>query len=141
VEVLNFALECGVVFTNKCPIYKISKLCTFSQKEFIFGGDGSVVVADRISMKRVRVDDTATTVGGKEFREGGMEIIRDEGGDDILFSIGDNKEMASAGGIEVVLPSRTWEDAWLRTTRTGSMSFSVSIHSLRFQCISFGLLV
>jgi len=139
-EVLNFALECGVVFTNECPIYKISKLCTFGQKKFIFGGDSGVVVANGTSMKRTRMG-TAATVSSKKFRKGSMEIIRNKGGNDVLFTVGDDKEMTGTGRVEVVLPSRTWEDAWLRTVRTRSSSFSISVHGLGFQCNSLGLLV
>jgi len=47
-----------------------------------------VVVAYRASMKRARVDSAATTISGKEFGKGGIKIVRNEGGDNILFAIG-----------------------------------------------------
>jgi len=78
------------------------------------------------------VDRTTTAISGKEFRKGGVEIIGDEGGDDVLFAIRDDKEMASTSGIKVVLPSGTWVNPWLGTTRTGSLSFYVSVHCLSF---------
>jgi len=57
-----------------------------------------------------------------------MEIIGDKRGDDVFFAIGNNKKVAGADSIEVVLPSRTWVDAWLGTVGTWSPSFYVSVH-------------
>ena len=91
-----------------------------------------MVLSHWASVKRARVDCATTAISSKEFRKGGMEIIRDEGGDDILFAIRDDKEMASSDGIKVVLPSGSWVDSWLRAVGTGSPSFYVSIHRLCF---------
>ena len=57
-----------------------------------------------------------------------MEVIRNEGGNDVLFTIRDNKEMVGANSVKVVLLSGTREDARLGTSGTGSMLFSISIH-------------
>ena len=88
------------------------------------------MLSDWASMKRVGVNCATTAVSGKEFRESGMEIIEDEGGNNILFAIWDDKEVASADGIEVVLPSRTWVYPWLGAVGTGSASFYISVHGL-----------
>jgi len=61
-----------------------------------------------------------------------VEVIRNEGSNDILFTIRDNKEMMGANSVKVVLPSRTREDARLGTSGTGSMLFSISVHRFGF---------
>jgi len=83
-------------------------------------------------MKRARVDCATMAISGKELRKGGVEVIGDEGGNNILFAIWDDKEVASADGVEVVLPSRTWVYPWLGAVGTGSASFYVSVHGLSF---------
>jgi len=62
-----------------------------------------MVVAHRMSMKGARVDGTAMAIGGQKFREGSVKIIGDKGGDHIFFTIRNDKEVAGAGGHEVVL--------------------------------------
>jgi len=99
------------------------------------------VLPNRASMKGVRVDCATATISGKELREGCMEVVGNEGGDDVLFAIWNDKEVASTGSIEIVLPSRTWVNFWLGTIRTGSAFFCISIHSLSFQHVSLGLLI
>jgi len=91
-----------------------------------------VVLPNRVSVKGARVNCTAMTISGKKFREGGMKVVGNKGGDDVLFAIRNDKEMASTSCVEVVLPSRTWVNSWLRTIRTGSASFCISVHSLSF---------
>jgi len=83
-------------------------------------------------MKRTRVDCATVAISSKEFGKGGVEIVGDEGGDDILFAIRDDKEMAGSDSVKVVLPSRPWVDSWLRAVGTRSPSFYVSIHHLCF---------
>jgi len=100
-----------------------------------------VVLPDWVCMKGARVDCTAMAVSGKELRKGGMEVIRDEGGDNVLFAVRNDKEVTGTNGVEVVLPSGTREDTRLGTSGTGSMLFSISLHRFGFQHISFGLLV
>jgi len=89
-----------------------------------------VVLSDRTSVKGARVDGTTTSISGKEFRKGGVNVVRNKGGDDILVTVRNDEKVARANGIEVVLPSRTWEHTWLRASGTGSVSFCVSIHCL-----------
>ena len=93
------------------------------------------------SVKRTRVDHATAAISSKKFGKGGMEIVGDEGGDDVLFAIRDDKEMAGPDGVKVVLPSGPWVDFWLRAIGTRSLSFYVSVHRLCFQCVSLGLLV
>jgi len=100
-----------------------------------------MVLSDRMSMKGARVDGPTTSIGGKEFGKGGVEVVRNKGGDDVLVAIRNDKEVAGANGIEIVLPSRTRVYAWLRASGTGSVSFCVSIHCLGLQYVGFGLLV
>ena len=100
-----------------------------------------MVLSDWASVKRTRMDCAATTISGKEFGKSGVEIIRDEGGNDIFFAIRDDKEMAGTNGVKIVLPSWTWVNAWLGTVGTGSLFLYLNVHCLSFQCVSFGLLV
>jgi len=100
-----------------------------------------VVLSNWASMKRMRVDCATMAISSEKFRKGSMEIVRDEGGDDVLFAIRDDKEMAGPDSVEVVLPSGPWVDSWLRAVGTRSPSFYVSIHRLCFQRVSLGLLV
>jgi len=65
-----------------------------------------VVLPDRMGMKRARVNRAATSISGKELREGHVKIIRDEGGDDVFFAVRDNKEVTCTNGVKVVLPAR-----------------------------------
>ena len=89
-----------------------------------------MVLSDRMSMKGARVDGTTASIGGKEFRKGGVEVIRNKGGNDVLVAIWNDKKVASANGIKIFFPSQTGMYAWLRTSGTGSASFCVSIHHL-----------
>ena len=64
-KVLDFALQGGVIFFDQGPVYKVSILFVLDQQEFVFGGDGSVVLPYRTGMKRAGVDSATTTIGGK----------------------------------------------------------------------------
>ena len=88
-----------------------------------------------------RVDGTTTSDSGEEFRKGGVEIVGNEQGDNVLFAIGDNEKVAGAHSVEVVLPSGTREDARLGTCWTRSAFLGLFVHGVGFQCVSFGLLV
>jgi len=90
------------------------------------------VLPNWASMKGARVNGTSATIGGKEFGEGSVEVIGDEGGNDILLTIWNDEKVTCACGIEVVLPPGTREDARLGTSGTGSVLFSISVHSLSF---------
>jgi len=92
-------------------------------------------------MKRMGVDCATTAISGEELREVGVEVIGDERSNHILFTIGDNKKVAGASSVKVVLPSRTWVNSWLGTVGTWGMSLCVSIYRFRFQCVSLSLLV
>jgi len=59
-------------------------------------------------MKRTGVDHATAAISSEELGKGGMEVIGDEGGDDVLFAIRDDEEMVGPDGVKVVLPSRTW---------------------------------
>jgi len=84
------------------------------------------------SVKGARVNGATMAIGGKELRKGGVEVIRNKGGDDILFIIRDNKEVAGACCGKIVPPARTRENARLGTSRTGSALFSLSVPSFGF---------
>jgi len=140
-EVLDFSDECRIVSFAQGPVNEVSKLHATSKEQFVFGGNSGVVVSNWMGMKRARVDCATMAVSGKELGKGGMEIVGNERGNNIFFAIWDDKEMASTGGVEVVLPSRTWVNSWLGTVGTGSASFYVSIHGFSFYYVSLSLLV
>jgi len=100
-----------------------------------------MVLSNWASMKGTRMDGAATTISGKEFGKGGMEVIGNERGDNIFFTVGNDKKVVGTCFSEVVLPSRTWKDAWLRTIGTWGLSFSVSVHGLVLYVLCFGMLV
>ena len=100
-----------------------------------------MVLSDGTGMKGARVDGAAMSVSGKELREGHVEVIGDEGGNDVLIAIRDYKEVTRTNSIEVVLPARARKYTRLRACGTGSASFCVSIHCFSLQCFGFGLLV
>jgi len=91
-----------------------------------------VVLSNWASVKRTRVDCATAAISSEEFRKGGVEIVGDEGGNDVLFAIRDDKEMAGSDSVKVVLPSRPWVDSWLRAVGTRSLSFYVSVHRFCF---------
>jgi len=100
-----------------------------------------MVLSDRTSMKGARVDSTTASIGGKKFGKGGVKVVRNEGGNDIFIAIRNDKKVASANCIEIVFPSQTRMNTWLRTSRARSASFCVSIHHLSLQCVNLSLLV
>ena len=110
-EILDFSQESGVVFFSQCPIYEVSILSPLLKEQFVFGGNGRVVVPHGSGMERTGMDGTATTISGKEFWECGVEVVGDERGDNVLIAIGNDKEMTGACGRKVVLPARAWEYA------------------------------
>jgi len=81
-------------------------------------------------MKGARVDGTTMSVSGKELGKGGVEVVGNEGGDDVLVAVGNDKKVARTKGVEVVLPSRARKYTWLRAGGTGSMSLCISVHCL-----------
>jgi len=86
------------------------------------------VLSDGMGMKGVRVDGAATSIGGKEFGEGSVKVVGDKGGDDVLVAIWNDKKVMRTDGVEVVLPSRAREHAWLRTCGTGGTPLCISVH-------------
>jgi len=140
-EVLYFSDERCVIFLAQGPVNKVGVLLTIGEQEFVLGGDGSVVLSNWTSMERMGVDRATTAVSGKELWKGGVEVIGDERGNYVLFTIRDNEKVAGASSIKVVLPPRTWVNSWLRTIGTWGTSLCVSIHRFRFQCVSLSLLV
>ena len=88
-----------------------------------------MVVPHGSGVKGTGVNGATMTIGGKKFWKCGIKVVGNEGGDDIFIAIRDDKEVTGASGCEIVLPTRTWEYAGLRTTGTGGLSFSISVHS------------
>ena len=140
-EVLDLSSECCIIFLAQGPIDKVSVLHTLNEQEFILGGNGGVVLSNWTSVKGTGVDHATMAVSGKEFRESGMEVIRDKGGDYVFFTIGNDKKVTGPDSVEIVLPSRTWVNSWLGAIRAGSLSLYISFHCFSFQRVSFGLLV
>ena len=79
-------------------------------------------------MEGMGVDGAAMAISGKKFWECGVKVIGNEGGNNVLIAVRNDKEMAGASGCEVVLPARAWEYTGLRTTGTGGLSFGISVH-------------
>ena len=131
-EILDFTLQCGVVLDLQGPIHQVGELCSLSQQEFVFWGDGGVVLSNGTGMKGARVDGATASVSGEKFGEGCMEVIGDEWHNDVLIAIRDNEEMTCTSSVEVVLPARARKYARLRACGTRSMSLCVSIHHLCF---------
>ena len=105
-EVLDFTLQCGIVLSLQGPIHQVGELCSLSQQELVFRGDGSVVLSDGTGVKGARVDSATASIGGKEFRKGGVEVVGDKGGDDVLVAIRNDKKVTRTNSVEVVLPAR-----------------------------------
>ena len=93
VKVLDFSSKCRVIFLAQGPVNKVSVLRTLNEQEFVFGGNGGVVLSNWTSMEGMGVDCAAMTVSGEEFRKGGVEVIRDERGDYVFFAIWDDKKV------------------------------------------------
>ena len=70
-----------------------------------------------------------------------MEVVGNERGDNIFFAIGNDEEVTGSRGGKVVLPARTGQYSWLRTSGARGAPFGISIHHLSFQCIGLSLLV
>jgi len=83
-------------------------------------------------MKRMGVDRATSAISSEELGKGGVEIVGDEGGDDVLFAIRDDEEMVGPNGVKVVLPSRTWVHSWLGTIGAWGPSFCISVHHFGF---------
>jgi len=128
-EVLDFSQEGGIVLFGQGPIYKVSILSAFLKEQLVFGGNGGMVVPNGSGMEGTGMDSAATTIGGKKFWECGIKVVGNERGNNVLIAIGNDKEMTGASGCEIVLPTRAWEYAGLRTTGTGGLPFGISIHS------------
>jgi len=87
-----------------------------------------VVLSDGMGVKGARVDGAATSISGEELREGSMEVVGDERGDDVLLAIRNDKEVTCTNSVEVVLPARARKYIWLGASRTGGTPLYVSIH-------------
>jgi len=83
----------------------------------------------------------AMSIGGEEFRKGGVEVVGDEGGDNVLFTVRNDEKVAGTNSVKVVLPPRSWVNSWLRTIGTRGASLCVSVPCFGLQCFGFGLLV
>ena len=127
-KVLDFSSKCRIIFLAQGPVNKVSILRTLNEQKFVLGGNSGMVLSYWTSMEGMGVDCATMAVSGEEFRKSGMEVVRDEGGDYIFFAIWNDKKVAGASTIEVVLPSGAWVDSWLRTVGTRSTSFYVSVH-------------
>jgi len=127
-KMLDLSSQGGVILLHHCPINSRSEYCVVMEKEFVVWGVQSSVVCMRGSIEGARMDGAPASVSSKEFREWRRKVMLDEGGDDILVTIGDNEVVASACCIEIVLPSRAWVDARLRTSRRRGLILLVSLH-------------
>jgi len=60
---------------------------------------------------------TVAPVCGQELRERVTEIVTDKRGDDIFVTQWDDEQVASPGGVKIVLPARAGMSARLRVNR------------------------
>jgi len=91
-----------------------------------------VVLSNGTGMKGARMNGATVSIGSEKFRESHVEVIGNERGDNVLFTVRDNKEMMRTNGVKIVFPTRARVYAWLRAHGTWSTSLCVSIH--RFGC-------
>ena len=91
-----------------------------------------MVLSDSMSIEGMGMDSAAATISRKQFGECGVKVIGNEWHNNIFFAIWDDKEVAGAHGIEIVLPSRARVDTWLRTSGTGGALLGCSVHCLGF---------
>ena len=89
-----------------------------------------MVLSYRIGMKGARVDGATASIGGKELGKGHVKVIGNEGGNDVLITIRNDKKVTCTNGVEIVLPSQARKYTWLGAGRTGSTSLCISIHCL-----------
>jgi len=54
-----------------------------------------MVLSDRTGMKRARVDHAATSISSEELRKGHIKVIGNEGGNDILVAVRNDKEIVT----------------------------------------------
>ena len=87
-----------------------------------------MVLPDGTGMKGARVDGATASVSGEKFRKGGVEIIGNEGGNDVFIAVGDDEEVTRTNSVKVVLPAGTREDTWLGACGARSASLHVSVH-------------
>jgi len=87
-----------------------------------------VVLSNGTGVKGTRVDGATASISSEKFGKGGVEVVGNEGGDDVFIAVGNDKEVMRANCVEIVLPPRTRKYAWLRASGTGSASLCVSIH-------------
>ena len=87
-----------------------------------------MVLSNQTGMKGTRVNGAATSVGGEELGKGGVKIVGNEGRNNVLVAVRDDKKETRTNGVEVVLPSWAREYTWLRASGTWCMSLCISIH-------------
>jgi len=68
-------------------------------------------------MKGTRVNGAVVSIRGQELREGVMEVVMNEGGNNVFISKWNDKEMMCPIGVKVILPARSWMGAWLGVSR------------------------
>jgi len=87
------------------------------------------------------VNRAASSIGGKELGECCVKVVRNKRGNDVFIAVGNDKKVACADGVKVVLPAWAREYTRLRAGRTRSVSFCISIHCFGLQHLGFSLLV
>ena len=125
-KVLHFALEGSVDFLLSSPV---DRICMNSVLNEELLDTWSIRASSHrwvcTGMERARVNGAAQSSCCQEFRKGGIEVVRNEGGNDILFSVGDDEKVSSAGGVPVVAPSWTRKPTGLGSVRSWSGVFLI----------------
>ena len=78
------------------------------------------------------------SLGCQQFGKGGIEVVRNEGGDDVLFSVGNNKEVPGTHGVPVVVPSWARKPTGLRSVRSwsGVLLVCSCVHSCNIKLVT-----
>ena len=131
-KVLKFSSKGSIVLLSSSPVDRICMNSVFNKELFntrpIRASSHGWVC---MGMERPRMNGAAASLGCQEFRKGTVEVIGDEGGDGVLLAIGNDKEMASSGGVPVIAPSGSWKCTRLGTfwSRSGMFFVCRCIHT------------
>ena len=87
-----------------------------------------MVLSDGTGVQGVRVDGATTSIGGEELGKGCVKVIGNEGRNDVLVAVRDDKKVTRTNSVEVVLPSGARKYTWLRAGGTGSTSLCISVY-------------
>ena len=114
-EVLDFTLKGSIILLSKSPVDCICMNSVCNEELFcswqIRASSNRWVC---VGMERLRMNGTAQSLYCQKFRKGGIKIVGDEGGNGVLFAIGNDKEVVGASSIPIIVPSWAGKSTGLR---------------------------